>query len=188
IDDGAPVTHRDKSVADSRLDYRIEFQESQVIGDSRTFFTYALAHLFLRKLDFLHQTLIRQCNFNRIQVMTLYVLHERHGKRFMIVRNPDESGNGFEPGHLRSAQTPFSGDELIFIEIRFSDGDRLDDTQLADRSSEFLKRFLVEIASRLEWIDLDRLDVDFHDATYNLIGILVGYRFDVVFRIFQQRR
>jgi hypothetical protein len=126
-----PETGRTASAADGRAGYRydcsilqlecsltqvldrpLEFKQTQCICNCRAVFTRSLGYLFLCEVEFLRKPLEGPRLLERIQVLSLEVLDERHLQRFFFRYVTDDHGNARKFGALSRAPAPFSGDEL----------------------------------------------------------------------------
>ena len=84
----------------------------------------------------------------RIQVLTLHVLDERHGECLGLIHRADDDGNLFEARHAGGAEAALAGDDFVAL-VRRTDDDRADDALLANGVSQLLKTLFRHGAARL---------------------------------------
>src|SRR5580658_1392560 len=100
----------------------------------------------MRETEFGNQTLQSARLFERIEVLALNVLNQRHRDRGFIRNAPDDRRDLAQPGLLRGAPAPLTGDDLVALYaalISLADGshhDRLHDALRPDRIGEFGER------------------------------------------------
>src|SRR5689334_184917 len=76
----------------------------------------------MRQAKLAHQPLERPRLLQRIEILTLDVLDERHGDGRLIGDVTDDGRNVTEPGHLRGAPAPLAGDDLVALGLAVDGG------------------------------------------------------------------
>src|SRR5690606_5687661 len=92
---------------------------------------------------------------------------ERHFEHLLVI------GGAYVGRYFRkackfgSAEATFAANQLIGVARRLSHGDRLDQSLELDGVCQFAKCVLIEVGSRLEWVDDDFCDGDRIDAGWH---------------------
>ena len=93
---------------------------------------------------------------DRVQILALQVLDERHGERRLIRELAHHHGHGGEPGEPRGAPAAFAGDDLVALRVRAglrrrhdSDDQRLQHALLANGLRELGETFFAQLQPRL---------------------------------------
>ena len=82
--------------------------------------------------------LIGESHLNGIQILTLDILHKSHLHDTLVLNGTDIGRNGRETSQLGSTPAAFSCDNLVFPVLHLTEGDGLDDANLADAVCQFL--------------------------------------------------
>ncbi len=131
-------------------------QHAQQVGDMAAALMHGGGQHFLRVAEFVHQALVADGFFQRIEVAALDVFHERQFERQFVLHFANDHGNGIHARHLRGAPAAFTGDNFVFIVRYGAHEDGLHHAVLADGFGEFRKRGRIKIAARLEFTGLER--------------------------------
>ena len=107
------MSHIQQFVLQPHLNFSRQFQQTQIISDSRPFLTYPVAQPFLSQIILFDQFLKRQCDFDRIQIFPLNIFYQRHLHHRLILCCTHISRNSFKAGHDRSPVTTLPGNDLI---------------------------------------------------------------------------
>ena len=83
--------------ASSCFHFLRQAEDAEKIRDGRAFFADAFGEVFLGQFELVLQPLVRLGRFERVQVLALDVLDQRHLEEFALGRFLDERGNGLEP-------------------------------------------------------------------------------------------
>ena len=94
--------------------------------------------------------------FQRVEVLALDVLDQRHRQRGLVGDLAHQAGHLDEPGDLRRAPAPFAGDDLVRVLGHRPHHDRLHHALGLDRGSELLQRARVHARARLVLAGLQR--------------------------------
>ena len=148
------MRHGDEVGTECQLGLGWQVQQAQVVGDSGAVLPYPLAQLLVGEAALLNKGVVREGNLHRVEVLALYVLHQRHLHHLAIGGHTDISGYLFQASHLRGTETPLAGNQLVFPVGHLADGDRGDDPLLADGLRQFLQRSGVKLLARLERVGL----------------------------------
>src|ERR1700733_5603768 len=137
-------------------------QQSQGVGDMAAAFAQGLGEVRLSAAKFLRQSPIGLSFFERCQIFALEVLDQRDLQHLGIAENADQHRHLVQPGALRRAPAPLTGDQL---ERRASLVDRpheqrLQDPLLAHRLRQRLEFGLIEMTAWLKHAGPDQFDSD----------------------------
>src|SRR5439155_14512442 len=116
----------------------------------------------LREMKLVDQAAVRLRFLDRIQVLALDVLDERHlEQRALLSRSyfADDDRHALQAGEQGGPPTAFAGDDLESI-IEPADDDRLDDAVRFDRPGELFEPGIVDMAARLELVRREPIDID----------------------------
>src|SRR5262249_27443929 len=116
----------------------------------------------LRHLELVGQAAVGERRLDRIQILALDVLDERHlEERPLLSRRhvADDDRHALEAGHLRCTPAPLAGDDLKPI-ADLADDDWLDDAARFDGAREVVEAAVADLAARLEAVRREAIDVD----------------------------
>ena len=99
--------------------------------------------------------LVSQSYLYGVEVLTLYVLDERHFHDVLVLDGSDVSRYGAESGYLRSPPASFAGDDLITFVGYLTQRYGLYDANLANACRQFFQRYGVKLASWLVGVSLN---------------------------------
>ena len=143
------MPHADFPFLDCQLYRGGQLQQTQIIRNRRSLFTYPFAQRILCQVALVNQTLVRNRNLDSIQILPLDIFNQCQFKHGFFFHLTDISGNSFQPCHLRCPEPAFPGNNLVLPVFHFSHGDGLHDTDSLDRRSQLLQSLLIENGSRL---------------------------------------
>ena len=107
----------------------------------------------MRQIEFTNQPIERTRLFERVQVLALDVLDQRHCHRGLVGNVANDGRNRIEAGHLRGTPAAFPGNDLVtlraFAACHRPGNDRLDNTLRPNRVCEVLERILADVGARL---------------------------------------
>lgn len=140
------------------LDRLGQRNQAQQVGHGHPRLADGIGHLLLGQLELLLQALQGQGFFQRVEVLALDVLDQRHGDGGFVGHFADHGRDGVQPGLLGGAPAPLTGDDLVAVVADRADHDRLHDAVQTDRVRQFLERLGVHVPTRLVLAALDQLD------------------------------
>ena len=116
------------------------------------------------ELALLDKGIVGEGDFHGVEVFALYVLHKCHFHHLAVGGHTDVGRKFGEPCDLRSAQTAFSSNKLVFSVGHAADGNGTYDTLLANGLGQFLQAVVVKFLAGLERVGLNVADVHHADG------------------------
>ena len=172
------MTYRKEADFEVVLDLCRELQQAEVVGHRRTLLADPCGHLLLGEAAFLDEPLIAQSHFDRVEVLTLDVLHDSHLEHSLVVGVADVCRNHVHSREPACPEAALAADDLVSAVSLSADGDRLDEAQCPDRLRQLLESLLVEGHSRLERVRLYEVCRDKeHVCGAALLRLLFAYHF-----------
>ena len=141
------------------LDLGGKLEEAELVGDRGALLAHAVGHLLLGEAAFLHEALVAEGHFDRIQVLALDVLDDGHLQHALVVGVADVGGNHVHPGHDAGAVAALAADDLVLGTL-LPDGEGLDEPEGADGVRQLLEGFRVEAHPGLEGVRFDEVHGD----------------------------
>ena len=126
------MTGGERSLPEHFQDFLGQCQKPQGIGNGGTGLPYPLGCIILGQTVLLHQGVIAQGFFHRVQILTLEVFNQRQLLDLPVVCFHDDGGNLAEICNSGCPPAPFTGDDLVVACGHFPDGQGLDHTMLCD--------------------------------------------------------
>ena len=154
----------DKAQLEVVLDLGGETQQAEIVGHGSALLADALRHLLLRQAALVDQALVTEGGLDRVEVLPLHVLHDRHLQHTLVVGVPHVGGNHIHSRHPAGPVTAFAADDLVAAACGLSDRDRLDQAQRADGIGQLFQGVRIEGGAGLERVGLDHPDRDAKDV------------------------
>ena len=166
-----------RAFRDHCLHFIRKFQKTDGVCDSSPVPADPFRDLFLCKPVVVDQHLVGHRLFDRVQVLTLYVLYNRDLRSLLRGIIPDYDRDFRETRGLRRTEPSLTGDDPVIVPVLLYEK-RLEDTVLADRLREFLKRLFPKVFSGLCFIcqDTGDLNEDFSAGFLFIDRLLSGGR------------
>ena len=102
-----------ESLFECQLDLVGQFEQAQKIGDRRALLTHLFGERVLRKPTLVDEPLHSQRDFDRVEVLPLDVLHQRHCVQVLVVHLADVGGQRGHVGALCGAPAAFAADDDV---------------------------------------------------------------------------
>ena len=112
----------------------------------------------MREIELADQPLHTQRFLERVEVLALDVLDQRHRQRLVVWHVADGDRHFHQARHLRRAETALAGDDFEAIAVDRPDQDRLDDPLRPDRVGQFGQRLGIHPRARLVAAGLQAVD------------------------------
>ncbi len=109
----ACMSHLDLPMFDELLHFVGQFEQAQQVADGRARAAHCIGGQLVRHVEFTDQPVERAGFLERVQVLALDVLDQRHGHGGFIPHDADHRGNVVQAGHLRGAPAAFPCDDLV---------------------------------------------------------------------------
>ena len=154
------MTHVEQALVDLLLDRIGQVEQTQQVTHGGARAPHRIRNLLMCKVKFLDQAHESLRFLEWIQVFALDVFDQRDGRRRFCIEFAHHRRNLLQPGQLRRAPAPLTGDQLEMIAFG-AHHDRLHHTLAADRIGQFLQGFRLENLARLIATALDAIDIDF---------------------------
>src|SRR6185503_582414 len=133
------------------------------VGDVATRLVYQLRERFLAMSIFVGETLVGLGFLDRVEILALDILDQRHFQRFGITEIANYGWNFMELCPLGGSPAPLAGNDLI--PAAFGPHDNwLDQATQGDGLAKFFERCFIEVAARLIRMRPDGADRDGLDA------------------------
>ncbi|MNM79664.1 hypothetical protein D3C81_916040 [compost metagenome] len=123
--------------------------QAQEVSHGHPRLAHGVGNLLLGQLELLLQALQGHGLLDRIEVLALDVLDQRHGDRRLVADLAHQRRNAFQAGQLAGAPAAFAGDDLVALAIDRAHHDRLHQPLAADRVGQLLECLRVHVAARL---------------------------------------
>jgi len=120
-------------------------------------FVDELAQFLLGMAIDVDQPLIGLRLLDRVQILALDILDQRHLERLVVAELADDGRDFVQPRPLRRPPAPLASDDLEAVAVR-ADDDRLDDAARLDGLGEFDQRLFLENPAGLARMRLDAGD------------------------------
>src|SRR5690606_34816193 len=166
-EEGAGVPRRQHSRGDAALDGRRQVQQAQRVRDVGPGPADARGELLVGGAEVLEELLVRGRLLQRVELLPVQVLHEGVTEQVVVAGVADDRRDGLQPGHLGRPPAALAHDELVLVltaRRRRAGGDRLQETDGADRLGELRQGLLVEVLARLARVDRDGADGQFGEV------------------------
>ena len=167
----ARVTHLEVAREEHLLHRLAQLEQAQQIGRRAARTADRACRGLVRHAEFLGQTMQAARLLERIQVLALDVLDQRHRRRRFVRDLADEHRDDVEAGEAGGADAPLAGDDLVALRPAAGVGERSNEDRLhhslrLDAFGELVQRFLVDPrarlkASRLESVERQRVRLAF---------------------------
>ena len=133
------------ALPDALLHLGTQPQQPQSICHGGTGLPYPTGGFLLRQAVLVHQCLIPQRFFQRVQILTLQVLNQRQLHGLFVVGFDDDCGHVAQVCHPRGTPAPLTGDDLIVAVGHFPHRQGLNDAVDGDGVRQRLQFFLVKV-------------------------------------------
>ena len=137
-----------------------KLQKTKVVCDRCPLLANPDRHLLLGQTALLDQSLIAHRDFDRVEILALDILHDRHLEHSLIVCITDVCRNHVHACKPACPESALSADDLVSAFFLSADRDRLYQAECPDRIGKLVESFLVEVHSRLIWIRFYHVDRD----------------------------
>jgi hypothetical protein len=140
------VAHLQISRKQHLLHRRGQVEQAQQIARRAARAAHRLRRLFVRELELGDQALQALRLLQRVQVLALQVLDQRHHRGGLVGHLAHQHRHFFEPGQARGAHAAFAGDDLVAPLGRRADGPhqhRLHHALRLDALGQLVERALV---------------------------------------------
>src|SRR5271155_519619 len=148
----------DAALFEQFLDWLFELKQANGIGDRGAVFASAVRPLFLRQVKFVNEALKGVCLLDRIKVLALEVLHQRHLQRHFLRDVADDDRNAEQARALRRTPAALTGDQLEAAG-NSADDERLNDAAGMDGASKLVERCFAEARARLIGARVNQINV-----------------------------
>ena len=155
------MAHRQASGRDFVPDFVGQLQQPQEVRDRRAILPHRGRDVFLRQLEFVGEAAVGERLFDRVQVLALDVLDERHLEERLLLPRRDvahDDRDAEQAGALRGAPAALARDDLEAV-ADLADDDRLDDAVGLDGLRQLLEPRVVDVPARLEIVRRETIDV-----------------------------
>ena len=155
------MPHRQATGGDLGADFFRQLQQAEEVRDRRAILADGARDVLLLQVKLVGEPPVGEGLFNRVEVLALDVLDERHlqERSFLSRRDvADGDRHAQQAGELRGAPASFAGDDLEPI-AHPPHHDGLDDAVGLDRLRELLEPGLVDVPAGLEFIRREAVDV-----------------------------
>ena len=144
------VAHGDRALADKPLDLFGQVEQAHRVRDRRTpLLAHALGHLLVREVEVFLERAVADGLVDRVQVVALQVLGDRHHGGRRVVHVPHHHGHELQAGLGGRALAALAADELQLAVLPPTARQRLDDAVLANGLDKVLQRLAAELRARL---------------------------------------
>ena len=109
----ARVAHRQRAGATFVAHLVRQLQQPQVVGDRRAILADRVGDLFLRQVELVDEPAIGVRLFDRIEILALDVLDQRHREQPVVGDVADDDRDLEQAGALRGAPAALAGDDLV---------------------------------------------------------------------------
>jgi hypothetical protein len=154
----AGVAHVDLAGHEQVLHRLGEVQQAQQVAGGGTRAADGVGRLLVGHAEFVDEALDAHRLLERVEVLALDVLDERHGERGLVGNLAHQHRHFVQAGELRSAPAPFAGDDLVAAAVDRAHQDRLHDALRLDRGGQLVQRLLVHVRARLVLAGLQVVD------------------------------
>ena len=103
----------------------------------------------VRHAELVDQALDALCFLDRVEVLALDVLDQRHGQRELVAHVAHQHRHRVQPGELRRTPAPLTGDDLELPVLHRANQDRLDHALRLDRVGQIGDRVRIHLRARL---------------------------------------
>ena len=149
----------DVALAQGVLDRRVEVEEAEGVGDRGPGAADSGRDLVLGQPELVGQLAVGVGLFHGVEVRALDVLDDGDGKLVALGELADDGRDVVQPGHLRGANAPLAGDELVSVQdLRDEHG--LEHAVDGDARRKALQRLLLDALAGLIWVAFDPGDRD----------------------------
>jgi len=162
------VSSAEEIFGDVALEFGVELEEAQGIGDGGAWFAHALGGGFGGELEIAQEAGVAVGFLDWIQTFALEILDEPEDGGGCVARGADARGDGFDAEKLEGAPAAFARDELVFVAV-LADDDGLKKALGGNAVGEFLQLGGREIAAGLRGAGDDAGDGDFNEAGQSLL-------------------
>ena len=160
---GARMAHLDRSCHQQVPHRRPQIQQAQQVGHRNARLAYRIGDLLLGEAELVSQPLQGVGLFQRVEILALDVLDERHGRSLLIANITNQGRNGVQARKAGSTPPPLTGDELVSALGSSSDHNGLHHSLGSDGGDQLGKGFLVEIPAGLVAVRYHLVEPDFGD-------------------------
>ena len=152
------MSHADLSDLEVVLHLCRQFQQTKVVCDGGPFLADPLGHLLLGQVALVNQPLVAHRHFNRVEVLSLDVFHNRHLQHTLVVCVADVGRNHLHSREPAGPEAPLTADNLVSVRGFLSHRNRLDESESPNGFGQFCKCILIEGHSWLERVWLDHVN------------------------------
>jgi len=167
------VAHFQAARLEQGADGRRQFQQAQQVGHRRARAADRFGGLAVGQGEFADQPLQRLRFFQRVEVLALDILDQRHGDDGAVVQFAHHHRHLGQAGQLGGAPAAFAGDDLVTAAAVGAYHDRLDHALGADRVGQLVQLGRVHRHARLV---LARLQLANRDVAQGFTGLGFGGR------------
>ncbi len=111
----------------------------------------------MSELEFLLQPLQGHRFFDRVEILALDVLDQRHGDGGFVRNLANQRRHTFQTGLLAGAPASLAGDDLVAAALDRTHDDGLHHAVIADRLRQFFQRLRIHVATGLILAALNQL-------------------------------
>ena len=124
-------------------------QQTQAVRHRTAAAPYCLGHGFVRKAEFVHQTLQTLRLFNRIEVFALDIFNQAHRQRLFVANALNHHWNFGQPRQLTGTPPALAGNQFVLRQAVLAHDNRLDHALRFNRIGQLLQAFVVHLRTRL---------------------------------------
>ena len=153
----------DAAFLEQILDWLLELQQANGVGNRGAVFAGALGDLLLRQVKFISQALEGVRLLDRVEIFALEVFDQRHLQRHLLRDIADDDRNAEQAGALRRSPAAFAGDQLEAPGDP-ADHQRLHDAAGMNRARKLVESFFAEARARLIGARVNQVDIGLKQA------------------------
>ena len=111
------MTHLELALLDQRLTSSVQLEQAQQVADGRARTTDGVGGLLVRDVELADEPLQRARLFERVQVLALDVLDQRHRDGRIVRHAADDGRNVVQARDLRGAPATLAGDDFVALRL-----------------------------------------------------------------------
>jgi hypothetical protein len=152
------MPHVDFPAHQELLRWRCELQQAQQVRCRGPRAANGVGRLLVRHRELVNQALQTERFLERVEVLALDVLDQRHGQRGFVRDMPDQGRHLAQACHLRRSPAPLAGNDFVTVIADRAHKDRLHEPLHPDRRRQFFERSRVHLRARLVFPGLQAID------------------------------